>query len=109
MADEIIMATSNERNDLSKREPNTSQNDSGARSCRPYDAAAHRNPHESRPYFGRQEPEFGEGGPFGRQTDQPLLGPHMIQIGSRGPAVGQEHDRPEEKSNKSSAKQPNES
>jgi len=67
------------------------------------------NPKESRPYYGYQEPEFGEGGPFGRQADHPLFGPHMTQIGSPRPATGQGSDSSKDKTRKSSAKQPNES
>ena len=37
---------------------------------------------QPRPYFGRQEPEFGEGGPFGRQQDDSSTGG---QVGAHGP------------------------
>jgi hypothetical protein len=40
---------------------------------------------EPRPYFGEQEPEFGEGGGFGKHEDEPRFGKFGGQVGGRGP------------------------
>src|SRR5436189_6303650 len=62
---------------------------SGDPSQTPLDPAAaefqqpgYQNPGEPRPYFGRQEPGFGDGGAFGRQQDDSPTGG---QVGAHGP------------------------
>jgi len=41
---------------------------------------------EPRPYFGQQEPEFGEGGGFGKHEAEPHYGKFGGQVGGRGPS-----------------------
>lgn len=45
------------------------------------DEPGYQHPSEGRPYFGSQEPEYGEGGAFGRQQDDSPTGG---QVGARG-------------------------
>jgi len=40
---------------------------------------------EPRPYFGKQEPDFGEGGGFGKHEDEPRYGTFGGRPGGRGP------------------------
>jgi len=50
---------------------------------------------EPRPYFGQQEPGFGEGGGFGKHEDEPRYGKFGGQTGGRGPvdAAANQADR----------------
>jgi hypothetical protein len=47
---------------------------------------------EPRPYFGEQEPEFGEGGGFGKHEDKPRYGKFGGQVGGRGPVEPAAHE-----------------
>src|SRR4051794_5109935 len=47
---------------------------------------------EPRPYFGQQEPEFGEGGGFGKHVDEPRYGKFGGQAGGRGPSDPATHE-----------------
>jgi len=60
---------------------------------------------EPRPYFGKQDPDYGEGGGFGKHEDEPGYGPFGGQPGGRGPvdptapehSPSADHDRPQHK------------
>src|SRR3954449_4719367 len=48
-----------------------------------FEQPGYQSPGEPRPYFGRQAPDFTEGGAFGRQQDDSPTGG---QVGAHGPA-----------------------